>query len=342
MEECIPVEYIDLIIQRGDFNQILYFYDTCRDIRFYLEQPEKLEILSSYLSSKFETFHDFSTYYIRKMVEILSLRDAIEFTVEFYNTISESALYKKISSYNTVNDSINALRNKFRVAFYLGNKKKAAILTKLLYNIQGFISDNDLVGIQNVAPKVIWNLLGRGYKKKSDYISDNGVNLHLISSYIKEGRRITDIARLIEKYRYERDHNEPKFREVLSMLEEMDNFLNVRDIVYAALYQATLSENMQRDRNDFIMRTDNYRLAELFNILIHSEIVNEMVEKYKSLGINLSKLILEADGIAVNNPYKGIVEIVVNTLLYNIDDRSFIVNLESPQFIEIVGKYPKK
>lgn len=169
-QSCVPVEYIDLIIQQGDFNQILYFYDTCTEIRWYLEQPEKLKVLSAKLGSDFETFNDFMVYYIDKMIDILPVTEAIDFTVEFYNDISSFALQNKFSPFNTkthgtLETNIKLLVNKFRAASLTKNAYRVKRLAKLLYKIQGFISNDNLVYAGPEMITVVNRTLGYNFRR---------------------------------------------------------------------------------------------------------------------------------------------------------------------------------
>lgn len=253
-ESCVPVEYIDLIIQKGDFNQILYFYDTCREIRNYLEQPDKLGLLSLLLGSHFETFHDFMVYYINRMINILPVTEAIDFTVEFYNEISEYNLIKKI----VTKEDIKLLMNKFYAVSLTKNVYRVERLAKLLYKIQGFISNENLTFTGPEMMKVVNGALGVSFlrEKMTSEKMPNGDLKRIIKLLGLNYRdaHVDTILNLLKHYNYTLGGTREEFLEVLSGLSSLDDYYKfiVRYKIFDALNEAILNNEMINDKNAYI------------------------------------------------------------------------------------------
>lgn len=337
MEEFSPpYEYIDILIGRKDYSELLYFYNTYDEVREYLDREDKLELLSRQFGVKFETFNDFSAYYIAKMIDILPEGEAIEFAVEFWNPVSQWLIIEKLKD-------TDILLRKFRVATIKENYNSIRKLARILYAKRGNIYLTDLMFVKDLkkVEKVINDELGTQYvfNPQKGYWSEHG-DLKRIISLLNSGEyNKYDVGvNLLSIYDYHLGGTEDEFREILSLLELFMYKPGVIANIRKKLSEAIPSPQMREDANKYLAEmppsqpyATNVSKTNLFDMLLSNEInINEIDPN------SLPDILSAGDSKARWYIYPdAAVERVIKLILSRVTD---IPTIKSPQFRRIINE----
>lgn len=193
LESRCSLEYIDILVQRGDFNELLYFYNLCSTVREFLNRRDKLYILGNFLGRQFDNFDDLSEYYTDMVINVLPIAEAIEFVLEFPSNSSITSLlnrFPKSDTYELRSDEYyevekynKMLVRKLRVNALSEDYDKLATIAKILFRYRGFITSDDIMVARNPekTKQVINEAVGRQLfssviRNKSYEASAEGIN----------------------------------------------------------------------------------------------------------------------------------------------------------------------
>lgn len=376
MEEessCPPYQYIDILISRKEYGQLLHFYDLCPENRWYLDRQDKIELLSNQFGIKFGTFNDFVEYYSTRMIKILSDDEAIEFAAEFTNPFVIQLLNNKLKD-------TDLILRKFRVATFKEDYNRVAKLAKLLYAKRGDdIYLGDLMTAKNLkkTEEVINRALGTHYNfQPQKYARENYGDLKRIIFLLGNdniNNNLTGIE-FLSKYNYHEGGTEEEFRDVIRTARELlRRKPELEDKIIEALSHATLSERMRKEADQlgkYVLKrpsasvhtlgsprlsdTETYgpfysptppdspRLSSISvpdPLTSFRNIFNNNVEIDNVNPNDLPSILLAADEIADSVPYDPRVIPVIKLILSRIRDFSFIWSIRTQLFRHAIEDY---
>lgn len=243
---CPPYQYIDILINRKEYNQLLHFYILCPENRWYLDREDKLELLSKQFETKFATFLEFREHYIKTMIEILDDSEAVEFTLEFLDPFVILLLTDKLK------DTKLILR-KFRAATLKEDYNRVGKLAKLLYAKRGFIEKSDIMFAKNTkkAEEVINEALGTSYDLRSEpRVKTEHGNISRIIFLFRSDNINNNFEgiRLLDSYSSYLGGTDENFKELVKTIKELlREKPRLKKDTLEALAKASLSPRMREE-----------------------------------------------------------------------------------------------
>lgn len=332
MEEFSPpLVYIDILINRKDYNELLHFYDTYPEVREYLGREDKLELLSRQSNSIFATFNDFREHYYRKMMNILPEDDMIEFALEFLTDTTAMLLINNLKN-------IELVLRKFRIATLKEDYTRVRKLARIIYAKRGNILLSDLIVAKDrkKAESVINEELGTNYNfnPEKGFLSEHG-DLKRIISLLNSGdfNSYDKGVGLLNIYNYHLGGTEEEFRQVLTSMKSFEHKPEMYARIKKKLTDATLSLQMRADADRYLSEIPQTPVwynspLQMFDMLLNNEIDIDQINSNF-----LIEMLLAADEKAVYHPYPTGVEKVIKLILSRI---TIVPLVKSRQFKRII------
>lgn len=146
MNECLSLQYVDILIQNGHILQLIGMYNLCKSINEYINRDDKLKILSYRLGyPQFSTFAQMMNYYFNKF----SLEEQVDLSLNNIN-ISNLLADKLYMNQVKYNDVIRYLLRKLHTFSHMNDYSRLHTLGMLFEAMQYELTERDTVYISNI------------------------------------------------------------------------------------------------------------------------------------------------------------------------------------------------